>query len=334
MFPALKTVTVTVALVLCFCFAAVRAPAQEGAAGTTPDAETVAVVNGTVITKEQVDRELTGHQQKMVRAGQALNPELLAGLRERVIEGLIDRTLLHQASVKGGITVSDEEVDEQFGQIREQFPSDEAFNSVLMQMNMTEEVLREELRGGISVNKFVDERFGSSADISPGEARAYYDSHPEAFVTPEQVRARHILIRSDAEGGEDAEGKARKAIEEIREEALAGGDFGELAKEHSQCPSSEQGGDLGYFTRGKMTKDFEDTAFALEPGELSGIVDTEFGHHLIKVEDRKPEGTIPFEDVEERLRAYLGQEAVKEAVQSYVKQLRLEGVIQREGGEE
>ncbi len=328
------TKIMTIVTALCFCLLPGSASAEEAAIETSSAGEAVVVVNDEAVTKGQVDRELSGHQQKMMRSGQALTPELVAGLREQVIENLIDRTLLHQQSVKEGIVVSDEEVDEQFGEIQRQFPSEDAFNSALEQMNMTKELIREELRGGIAVHKFVNENFGKSAEISEKEAQTFYDSHPEAFVSPEQVRARHILIRADPEGGDEAGDEAVKALQEIRKEAEAGKDFGELAGEHSQCPSKEQGGDLGYFPRGKMAKPFEDAAFALEPGELSEVVQTQFGHHLIKLEDRKAEGTLPFEDVQEKLRIYLGREAIKEAVQSYVKQLRQDAVIQRPGDEE
>lgn len=316
---------------LCLCLLPGSAPAEEAAVEPPSAGETVVVVNGDAVTKGQVDRELSGHQQKMIRAGQPLTPEILANLRVQVIESLIDRTLLHQASVKEGITVSEEEVDEQFGEIRQQFTSEDAFHTALKQMNMTEELIREELHGGMAVHKLVSERFAKTAEISEEEARAFYDSHPEAFVSPEQVRARHILIQVDSEGGDEAANEAVKALQEIRKEAEAGKDFGELAGKHSQCPSREQGGDLGYFTRGRMAKPFEDAAFALKPGELSEVIQTQFGYHLIKLEDRKAEGTVPFEEVQERLRAYMGREAVKEAVQSYVKQLRHDAVIQRPG---
>ncbi len=318
---------------LCFCLLPGLVAADEAAVETPSVDEPVAVVNGDPVTKGQVNRELSGHQQKMIRSGQSLTPELIAGLRVQVIESLIDRTLLHQESVKEGITVTDEEVDEQFSEIRQQFTSQDAFDSALNQMNMTEDLIKDELRSGIAVHKLISDRFGKTAEISEEEARAFYDSHPEAFVTPEQVRARHILIQADSEAGEEDGQEAIRSLQKIREEAEAGKDFGDLAKEHSQCPSKEKGGDLGYFPRGKMAKPFEDAAFALKPGEMSGVVRTQFGHHLIKLEDRKAEGAVPFEDVQERLRIYLGREAIKEAVQSYVKQLREDAVIQRAGGE-
>ncbi len=318
---------------LCFFILPGSAPADEAAVESSSSDETVAVVNGDKVTRGQVDRELRGYQQRMMRSGQSLNAENLAGMREQVVEGLIDRALLYQASVKEGITVSQEEVDERFDEIRGQFPSEDAFQSALGQMGVTDKAIREELHGGLAVQKLIDMRFEKTGEISKEEARLFYDSRPEAFAGPEQVRARHILIQVQPDDGEEARQDALKTLEEIRVQGEGGKDFGELAGEYSQCPSKNQGGDLGYFPRGKMAKPFEDAAFALKPGEVSEVVQTQFGYHLIKLEDRKAEGTIPFEEVQERLRMYLGSEAVKEAVRSYVKQLRHDAVIERSGSE-
>lgn len=318
------------ALMLCV----LQGPAGAEEAAPPPGEDVVAVVNGETISKSKVDRELSGYQQKMIRAGKSLSPENLAGVREQIIESLVDRALLHQASVKEGVSVSEEEVQEEFDKIRERFTSEEAFQTVLNRMGMTEQDVREEIQRGEAVQKFIRERFGQSAEVSKEEARTFYESHPEAFVRPEQIRARHILIRPDPEGGEEAAEDAVQKLQAIRKEAEGGKAFSELAEEHSEGPSSERGGDLGYFPKGKMAKPFEEAAFALEPGDMSGVVKTRFGYHLIKLEDRKSEGTVPFEEVEDALRKHLGTEAVKEAVQSYVKQLRQEAEIRRPGAVE
>jgi peptidyl-prolyl cis-trans isomerase C len=319
------------AAALMFCFLPGPVSAQDEA--KPPAEDVVVVVNGEIISKGQVDRELTGYQQKMIQSGRSLTPETLVGVREQIIESLVDRALLHQASVEEGISVSDEVIQKEWEKIRQRFTSEEAFQTVLNRMGMTEQDVREEIQRGAAVQKLIRERFGKSAEVSEEEARTYYESHPEAFVRPEQIRARHILIRPDPEGGEAAEKKAVEKLQEIRKEAEGGTDFAELAREHSQGPSSEQGGDLGYFPRGKMAKPFEEAAFALKTGDVSDVVKTRFGYHLIKLEDRKPEGTVPFEEVQDALRNYLGTEAVKEAVKSYVRQLRQDAEIRRPGAE-
>jgi len=294
-----------------------------------PEKDLVAVVNGDAISTNQVNREMSGYQQRLIRSGQAITQERLAGLRERVVESLIDRSLLYQESIKEGIDVSEEEVEEKWGMIRQRFTSEEAYQLALKRMQINEEEVRDEIRRGQAVQKLIDKLFGETSKISDEDARAFYDSHKDAFVRPEQVRVRHILLQPDSKGGEEAKTEAKETLQKIRKEAMAGKDFAELAQDHSKCPSAERGGDLGFFPRGKMAKPFEDAAFALKPGEISGVVKTQFGYHLIKQEERSPEGLIPFDDVKDTVSDYLGKEAVKEAVRSHVKQLRQEAVIRR-----
>jgi len=304
------------------------AAAQENAPET--EENVAAVVNGEVIPMGRLDREMSGYQTKLMRSGQMLTQEKLEALKQGVLESLIDRTLLYQESVKQGIQVKSEEIEEQWLRVRERFETEEALQQALARMNTDEDTIRDEIRRVRTVKAFIQDRFAQGASISEEEARAFYDSHQEAFNRPEQIRARHILIRPESGGGEQAEKDAINRVEDLRKEAEAGADFAELAGKHSQGPSGKRGGDLGYFSRGEMAKPFEDAAFALkEPGELSQAVKTQFGYHLIKLEDRREAGIVPFEEVQENLQEYLRQEKVKEAVQSYVKQLRQEAEIKR-----
>ena len=304
------------------------AAAQESA--PAPEENVAAVVNGEVIPMGRLDREMSGYQAKLMRSGQVLTEDKLEALRQGILENLIDRTLLYQESVNQGIEVKPEQIEEEWVRIRERFNTEEALDQALTKMNTNQETIRDEIRRVQAVKTFIQDRFARGAEISEEEARAFYDTHQEAFQRPEQIRARHILIRPESDGGEQADLDARNRLEVLRKEAEAGADFAELAGKHSQGPSGKRGGELGYFSRGDMAKPFEDAAFALkEPGELSDVIKTRFGYHLIKLEDRREAGLVPFEEVQEKLQEYLQQEKVKEAVQSYVKQLRQEAEIKR-----
>ncbi len=136
------------------------------------------------------------------------------------------------------------------------------------------------------------------APVTDEDVALYYKIHNNEFLEVEQVKASHILVRVDAGSGDEIKAAARKKAETILAELKGGADFAELAKEKSDDTSSgARGGDLGYFGKGRMVKEFETAAFALKPGELSGIVETTFGYHIIKVTDRKPERTKPLEEV-------------------------------------
>jgi peptidyl-prolyl cis-trans isomerase C len=299
-----------------------------------PMEDTAAIVNGEIIPKGRLDRELSGFQARIIRSGKVLDEQTLVRLRGTILEKLINQALLYQVSVKEGITVDDAEVEKQWATIREKLGSGEELKAVLSRIHVTEEIIKEEIRQVEAVRKFVKEKFEKGAAVSDEEAGTYYKSHPESFTRPEQVRARHILLQPDMDGGDQAKENAKRQLEELKKEIEGGADFGDLASKHSKCPSSQRGGDLGFFERGRMAKPFEDAAFALKPGELSDIVVTKFGYHLIKLEERRPPKLLPFDDVKEKLTEHLRREKVKEALGSYLKQLRQESQIERFGGTE
>ncbi|MCK4727485.1 MAG: peptidyl-prolyl cis-trans isomerase [Desulfobacterales bacterium] len=181
----------------------------------------------------------------------------------------------------------------------------------------------------MAIQKFIDNELVQKITVSDKEIKTYYDSNPDFFRQSEQVRASHILIKVHPQAEESQKAEARKALEKIQLKLKEGDDFSALAKESSQCPSSAKGGDLSYFKRGQMAKPFEDAAFALKPGEVSDIVETRFGYHLIKVVDKKPKSMIPYQDVKDRLGQYLKQEKARKEVSLYVEKLKQEAKIER-----
>ncbi|MGO9171618.1 MAG: peptidylprolyl isomerase [Rhodomicrobium sp.] len=139
--------------------------------------------------------------------------------------------------------------------------------------------------------------------VTEAQAKAAYDEQIAKIAPEPEVRARHILVKSEQE--------AKDLVKQLK----AGADFTELAKKSSDGPSAQTGGDLGYFSRGQMVKPFEDAAFALKPGEISAPVQTEFGWHVIKVEDRRNRPVPSFDEVKDQLMASLVQNQLKTVVQ-------------------
>jgi peptidyl-prolyl cis-trans isomerase C len=142
------------------------------------------------------------------------------------------------------------------------------------------------------------------------------------------VHARHILIKLAPDADEAAKAEAHKKIEAVQEKALKGGDFAELAKVHSEGPSNARGGDLGFFGRGQMVKPFEEAAFALEPGKISDIVETRFGYHLIKVEEKKAERALSFDEVKPQLMDKLKRDKIEQQMMTYLLSLREKAAIE------
>jgi peptidyl-prolyl cis-trans isomerase D len=164
----------------------------------------------------------------------------------------------------------------------------------------------------------------SLQNVSPEEVQAYYEANKAAFLQEEQVKARHILIKVDQAAPQALVEKALKQIGSLRQEIAKGGDFAQLARNHSEDPGSMNGGDLGWFSRGQMVEEFENAAFALEPGKVSEPVRTLFGFHLIKVEDRKKERTLSLEEASETIRMQLAEEKAVEGLTDLLDQIMVQ----------
>jgi peptidyl-prolyl cis-trans isomerase C len=258
----------------------------------------------------------------MAMSGRAPSPEEMSEMKQRVLEGLIDRELLKQECQKKGIAVDDNDVNQQLAALRQKFSSEKEFTDTLAKMNLTEADLKSQLRQDLAIKKLIDQQIASKVTVTPEEMKAFYTSHPELFKAPETVRASHILIKVDPNASPEDKAKARERIAAIQQRLKKGEDFATLAKETSECPSGANGGDLDYFQRGQMVGPFEDAAFALKPGSVSDIVETQFGYHLIKVTDKKDASTVSYDDIKGKIEEYLKQQKVNEQLGQYVGQLK------------
>ena len=300
-----------------------------GAAEQAPDGDKVATINGQTITRTELDQELQPVIQRMSMQGQQPQPEQVAEIREKVLDSLINRELLTQDAKDQGVTVEPEALDAQMEQIRGQFPEEAQFREALSQMGIDEETLRAQMHQRILIQKLIEERIAKDVTVTDEEAQAYYAAHPEQFEKGERLRARHILIKSEPDASDDDKQKARQTLEEVQGKLKKGESFADLAKEYSEGPSGPKGGDLGYFERGQMVKPFEDAAFALKDDEVSEIVETRFGFHLIKAVDRKGESTTEFAEVKDQIKSQLKRQAVQDAVGEYLEALRAKAEIER-----
>ena len=262
---------------------------QASAADKQPSEDKIAVVNGAVISRSEFDRAVTFAKQRALQMGKPLDD---AQLKERVLKQLVGSALLYQESKKEGIKVDEKAVDERLNQWKKRFPNEEAYKKALSKSNISEPQMKVDIKRGLTIERFIVKRFVDNTTIPEKEIKAYYESHSNLFKQPEQVRASHILIKVDPKAKESEKEDALKKIKEVQEKQKKGADFAKLAKEYSQGPSNAKGGDLGYFKRGQMVPAFEEVAFKLKPGEVSDIVETRFGYHLIKVVDKKPESTV------------------------------------------
>jgi peptidyl-prolyl cis-trans isomerase C len=289
----------------------------------------VAVVNGTVINQAEFDSEMNRVLERLQRTGRFPNDLERSQIKKQVLENLIARELLYQESQKKGIKVDQKEIEAQLTELKGRFPSEVEFKNALSTMNLTESDLRFQFKRDVAIRKLLDDQIGGKSTVSEKESRAYYDGNLESFKKPEQVRASHILIKVDPGADEAKKAEAREKIESLQAKLKNGEDFGALAKEYSEGPSGPKGGDLGFFGRGQMVKPFEETAFSMKPGQVSGMVETRFGYHLIMVTERTPASTLSYEEVKDRLEQYLKQQKIQEEIAAYVETLKSKAKIER-----
>jgi peptidyl-prolyl cis-trans isomerase C len=294
-----------------------------------PQKEKVAVVNGVVITNDQYSTELEIQRNRVAQQGAQLSDSQLAKLKKEVLDGLIEREMLYQESQKNGIKITEQEVDNQFATFRKHFSNEDEYKDAIGKMNITENEIKEQITRGLAIRELIDRKITKNVSVTDEESKAFYDGNPQFFKQPEQVKASHILIKSDANASDSEKSEARKKIEDIQQKLKEGGDFAKLAEEYSEGPSKVKGGDLGFFRRGQMVKPFEDAAFAMQPNEVSDIVETRFGYHLIKVYDRKPEQVLAYTEVKDKLTLHLKQQKVEKEASQYIEKLKKESKIEK-----
>ena len=288
----------------------------------------VAIVNGAVIPQTDFDREL-GRAKQMYSMGKKVDDSQLPEIKEKALEQLIERELLYQESRNKGIEVDEEAVTSKIDALRKRFPGEDQFKKGLEKMNLTEAILKSQFRQGMAIQELIETQVAQKVKVSEQEIKDYYDGHPQLFKQPEKIQAKHILINVDPKADESKKAEAKNKIKKAQQRLKAGEQFSKLAEELSQCPSSKKGGDLGYFGRGQMVKSFEEAAFTLKPGEVSDIVETRFGYHLIKLVDKKEAATVPYKEAKDRLIQQLKRQKTQKQVTQYVAKLKENAKIER-----
>ncbi len=294
----------------------------------TPENKDVALVNGEPIPRSELDRAVALAVQRSQKMGQPMDPSQLTKIKEDILNRLIGGELLYQQSVKEGITVSEKELDEKFQQWKKGFPSEEEFKKSLTQWNVDEATMKRDLTKAMNIEAFVKKKFADKTTVPESEVKAYYEGNPQYFQKPEQVRASHILIKVAPDAKEEDKAAAMARIKDVQKKLKEGAKFDALAKEYSECPSKDKGGDLGYFGRGQMVKPFEEIAFSTKPGEVTDIVETQFGYHLIEVVDVQPATVVPFSEVQERIAKFLEQQKIQEEMFKYIEELKKSAKIE------
>lgn len=284
----------------------------------------LARVNGDEITRAEFEQNVKNLEG---RAGRQLPAEQ----RDEVYRGLLDEMvavrLLQQEVTRRQLTVDNARLEAAMKQLRSQFPTEAAFKQALVAQKMSLDDLRQEARQNLLVTDMLEQEVAKQIDVKPSDVSAFYEKNPDRFQQPEAVRASHVLVLLPQGADDAARTAARAKAEMVLKKARAGADFAALARAHSDDASKARGGDLGFFPKGQMVPAFDAAAFALQPNQISDIVETPFGFHVIKVAERRPARTVPFAEAAPQIEQFLKQEQQQQKTRAFVNQLKAKGKV-------
>ena len=295
-----------------------------------------AYVNGEAISREAVQFELD----RLVKfyTSHGMRPDEikknLDKLVEKAQEQAIGAKLLLARAAQLDLPVPAAAVDAQLEQVVRQVGGRDNFVKALAAQKMTEDAFRRELEKGCRVDALVQQACAGVAEPTEQDVADYFQAHAAEFVTDPQVLAQHILVKTE---GLDAADKAQalEKIKAIRARVMSAGDAGAVgqafcreAQQHSDCPSGREGGSLGWFGRGMMVPEFDRAAFTMKCGEVSDVIETQFGYHGILKTDEKPGGPQTLVDVAGQIKDLLRHEARGRAMDAFVAELREKATIE------
>ncbi|MBI5586175.1 MAG: peptidylprolyl isomerase [Deltaproteobacteria bacterium] len=285
-----------------------------------PGQKVIAVVNGTQVLER--DLQMTIQEMRRQFGEKSITQDSPEVLRRKALDQFLAVELLFQEGRTLGLQDVDTQVEALWSGAEKQAGSPEKFEEQLAKDGLTRDQAKDNIKKNIYVRAVVTQKVVPTIKVEDAELQAFYQAHQEQYRHGEMVGARHILIKVALQAKEEEKQQAREKIDSIRKDLLAGRDFQETAKAVSDCPSKTRGGDLGYFGKGRMVPEFEKAAFGLKEGEISPVVETQFGFHIIQVYGKKPSGVTPFEEVKKQVEGRVKNEKFNRAVSDYVGELR------------
>jgi parvulin-like peptidyl-prolyl isomerase len=286
-------------------------------------------VNGQVIPEEAIQFEL----ERLVRfyTEHGMSQEQIRGqlktFVQKAAEQAVGAKLLIDEANRLDIAVSDAEVDAEIAKIVKQVGGREAFDAALAQQKTGLADFREQVRRGRRVDKLVEKAVAGVDEPTEADIQRHYAEHKDEYSAGERVLAQHILVTPDGDT-QTSKDEARAKIAAVRERVLAGKEFAAEAAEHSMCPSGKEGGSLGWFSRGMMVPEFDQAVFSMNVGDVSDIIETQFGYHIILKTDHEAPREADFDDVREQIRDFIRHARRGEAMTVYVDELKSKATIE------
>lgn len=288
--------------------------------------EQLATVNGETVTKAEFEAAVQNLEQS---AGGQVPADKRDEVYRDMLDQMIGYKLLTQEAKSRKIEIADAALAVRLETMKSHFGSPDAFTKALAEQKMTLEQLRDQTRAEMQLAKMMEAEIETKVTVEEKDLKEYFDKNPDQFKQPEQVRASHILLAVAADADPKAKEAAKTKAADILKQVKGGGDFAKLAAQNSADEANaKQGGDLGFFGKGQMVGEFERAAFGLQtPGDVSDLVETPFGFHIIKLTEKKAESTLALDQIKPQLEAFLKNQRRQNLTQEFVKTLRSKGKV-------
>ena len=288
------------------------------------ESKVVVFVNNNAITRAELDMEINRlvPQELFHRS---ISPEKRKEMEKKAIENLINAELFYIEAKRQNLKVDSSELKKSISSVKESYPSAKAFKDALKKSGMTMSVFEEKARRSLMIEKLIEKEVKVS--FTDNDLEEYYKKNTEKFKEPEAVRLRYVYVKinpSEPDGKKKAKERAKEAYSKIK----SGSDFAQIAMTYSNDMSRIKGGEMGFVHRGMMPQDIEKAAFSLKVGQISEIIETDIGFHILKVEEKRASRQVSFDEIKEKLKNELTESMQKNRLEGLIKRLRENAKIQ------
>ena len=316
-----------------------KAPVSTGT-NSNPEAAITALFGNPVIARgkgfeikrSELDEVMTGLKSAAAAHGQAIPPGQLTQIESQLLDRLVQIQLLMQNATAADRTNGAQKTDLQMAALLERAGSQEALNRQMKAVGMTMTELRAKVAQENTAQAVLTREL--NVTVTDAEVKQFYDGHPADFEQPEMAHVRHILLMTmdpvaRAPLSVDQQQAKRKQIDDLLKRIQGGADFAALAKQYSEDPGSkDNGGELPAFSRGQMVPEFEAAAFSLTNNQVSAVVTTTYGYHIIKLIDKTPAKKVGYATVAARIKDFLTQQKIEKLAPAYLDKLKKEAGVE------
>jgi parvulin-like peptidyl-prolyl isomerase len=291
--------------------------------------EVLVRVNEASITRRDLQIEMALLDAEMAKRNHTLSKHQMAKLSRKLVENLIQRELLYQEAQQKKIKIQKRWVDKALTDFKAKLRTKGGLRHYLQKATLNETQLKTRIEKGLIVRRLLRRDVIRQIKVSEAEMQAFYRKNPEFFQKREQIRVRQIMMSVDAAGGTSKRGNALERMQAVQNKIVGGANFAALALEYSEDNTKTSGGDLGYLDRGQLIKPLADAAANLRAGEVSEIIESRLGFHLIQLVDRIPSSQMAYRNARTKIERTIRRNKENAAADAYMAVLKRQAAIKR-----